>query len=257
VKGTLKLSGVVLRTVDYGESDRVVTLFTAERGKVAAFARGARASRRRFGGALELFTLVLLEARERARTDLIDLESAAVVRAFPAIRGDLTRIACAAYACDLARSLVREGEPHPELLGLLLDYLARLDGSKARPTVLRAYELKALEAVGLMPRLSSCAACSRPFRGEDGRLAFDPGEGGVLCPSCAGRAREVRFLAADTALALSQLQQGGLSGAEAVPLTPGAGREAREALAAFIEHQLGSRLESRRFLDEVGPMLEP
>ena len=61
----LKLRAIVLRTVDYGESDRVVTLLTAERGKLAAFARGARASRRRFGGALEPFTLLAVEARER------------------------------------------------------------------------------------------------------------------------------------------------------------------------------------------------
>ncbi|HEX7488511.1 MAG TPA: DNA repair protein RecO, partial [Anaeromyxobacteraceae bacterium] len=76
----LKLTGVVLRTVDYGESDRVVTLLTAERGKVSAFARAARASRRRFGGALEHFTLVHAEARERRGAGLLSLESVTVER---------------------------------------------------------------------------------------------------------------------------------------------------------------------------------
>src|SRR5919204_373892 len=92
-----KLTAIVLRTVDYGEADRVVTLLSRERGKVSAFARAARASRRRFGGALEPFTLVHAEAKERRGAELFTLESVAVERAFGGIRGDLARIACASY----------------------------------------------------------------------------------------------------------------------------------------------------------------
>jgi recombinational DNA repair protein (RecF pathway) len=97
-----KLRAVVLRSVDYGERDKVVTLLSRERGKLSAFARGARASRRRFGGVLEPFTLVAAEVSERGG-DLWGLEDAAVERAFGAIRGDLLRIACASYAVELAR----------------------------------------------------------------------------------------------------------------------------------------------------------
>src|SRR5512147_1565246 len=110
-----KLTAVVLRTVDYGESDRVVTLLTRERGKVSAFARGARASRRRFGGALEPFTLLVAEARARSGSDLLGLESVSVERGFGGIRTDLARIACAGYAAELCRELVRDHEPHDEL----------------------------------------------------------------------------------------------------------------------------------------------
>src|SRR5512142_1063854 len=110
-----KLTAIVLRTVDYGESARVVTLLSRERGKVSAFARGARASRRRFGGALEPFTLLAAEVRGRSSSDLLGLESTAVVRGFGGIRGDLARIACAAYAAELARELVRDHEPNEEL----------------------------------------------------------------------------------------------------------------------------------------------
>src|SRR5919204_4307116 len=139
-----KLTAIVLRTVDYGESDRVVTLLSRERGKVSAFARAARASRRRFGGALEPFTLVRAEARERRGADLLSLESVSVERGFGGIRADLARIACAGYACDLARELVRDEEPHEELFALVVDYLVRLDAAPARPTALRALELAAL-----------------------------------------------------------------------------------------------------------------
>lgn len=252
----LKLTGVVLRTVDYGESDRVVALLTAERGKVSAFARGARASRRRFGGALEPFTEVAAEARERRGSELVALESVSVVRGFGAIRADLTRIACASYACDLARGLVRDAEPHPALLALLLAYLGRLEGAPARPTALRAFELGALQAAGLMPRLAACARCGQGLGSAGGRLRFDPAEGGVLCPACgSGASPGAPALSVATASGLLRLQEGGLEAAEASPLARAEAAEAREALGRFIEHHLGARLASRKFLDEVGPLL--
>ncbi len=250
----LKLTGVVVRTVDYGEADRMVTLFTRERGVVSAAAPRARTSRRRFGGALEPFTLLSAEARERGADRLV-LESVSVIRGFGTLRTDLARIACASYAAELARALVREAEPHPALLELLLDYLGRLDEGPARPTALRAFELGALSAAGLQPRLADCARCGGELGGETS-LRLDPAEGGVLCPSCALAASPGSpVLAASTAAELSRLQQSGLAGAEAAPLSHGAGREARHALSTFIEHQLGRRLRSRAFLDEVGPML--
>jgi len=256
VSRPVKLSGVVLHTVDYGESDRVVALLTAERGKVSAFARGARASRRRFGGALEPFTLLTAEARERRGTDLLSLDSVAVVSGFGGIRTDLARIACAGYACDLARELVREAEPHPALFELLVDYLGRLAAAPARPSALRAYELGALGAVGLMPRLSSCARCGTKLPVSTTRLPFDPAEGGAICQPCAGTAGPaVLRVEAATLEALAQLQAGGLDVAEGEPLRAAGGTEAREMLSRFLEYHLGKRLASRRFLDEVGPLL--
>lgn len=249
----VKLTGVVLRAVDYGESDRVVTLLTAERGKVSAFARGARASRRRFGGALEPFTLLSAEARERAGSDLLGLDSVSVLRGHGAIRGDLGRIACAGYAAELARELVRDHERHEELLAMLVAYLAALDAGPARPAALRAFELGALRAAGLMPRLDGCARCGADVGA--GPVRFDAGQGGALCAGCARAAAGTVPLSAGTLAALLRLQEGGLAAAGAEALAPPAGREAREALTAFVEHHLGRRLAARRFLDEVGPLL--
>ncbi len=253
----LKLTAIVLRTVDYGESDRVVSLLSRERGKLSAFARGARASRRRFGGALEPFTLLEAEVKERPGSDLAVLESVAVTRAFGGIRTDLARIACASYACELSRELVRDHEPHAELFELLASYLGRLESAPARPWALRAFELGALRAGGLMPRLDACARCGRALSSQwPARLSFDPGQGGFLCGSCAPSAAARGLEAAlETARALARLQEGGIEAAEAEQPSLAAGTEARDLLSAFIEHHLGKRLGSRRFLDEMGPML--
>ncbi len=252
-----KLTAIVLRTVDYGESDRVVTLLSRERGKVSAFARGARASRRRFGGALEPFTLLAAEVRGRSSSDLLGLESTAVVRGFGGIRGDLARIACAAYAAELARELVRDHEPNEELFDLLAAYLGALDGAPARPEGLRAFELGALGAAGLAPRLDACARCGEALDPAARGHRFDPGQGGVLCGACGGAAPGAPVLSRAALEAMIRLQAGGLAAAAAAPRAPPAGRELREALGAFIVHQLGRTLAARRFLDEVGPMLDP
>ncbi len=250
----LKLEAVVLRTVDYGEADRVVSLFSRERGKLSAFARSARASRRRFGGALEPFTLLAAEVIERRGRDLFTLDSVAVARGFGAIRGDLARIACASYACELAGELLRDGEPHESLFALLVAYLALLDDAPARPTALRALELGALAAAGLMPRLDRCARCGGPA--PEGQAVLDPADGGLLCEGCVAAApRGAPRLSRAAVEGLRALQAGGLPAAAGEVLPGAAGREARGALTAFIEHHLGRRLSSRKFLDEIAPML--
>lgn len=249
----VKVEAIVLRTVDYGESDRIVTFLTRERGKVGAFARGARASRRRFAGLLEPFTLLAAELTDR-RGDLLGLESASALRAHGGIRADLARIAVAGYAAELTGELVRDAEPHPELFALLAELLASLDAAPARPAALRAFELGALAATGFMPRLDACARCGGAL--SDRTLRFDPAQGGVLCVACepAGGGG-LPPLSPATLAALRRLQEGGLPAAAAEPLAPPAGREAREALTRFVEHLLGRRLASRKFLDEVGPLL--
>lgn len=254
MSGRVKLAAVVLRSVDYGESDRVVLLFSRERGKVSAFARGARASRRRFGGALEPFTLLSAELRERPGAELLGLDSVAVERAFGGIRGDLARIACAGYAAELSRELVRDHEPHPDLFALLVAYLSALDVGPARPASLRAFELGALRAAGFMPRLDACARCGAGLPSVPVRFEAEPG--GVLCPDCATRAGPGSMsLSPETLRALRSLQEGGLAAAEGEALAAPAGREAREALTRFVEHLLGKRLRSRTFLDEMGSLL--
>jgi len=252
-----KLTAIVLRTVDTGEADRVVTLLSRERGKVAAFARGARASRRRFGGSLEPFTLVRAEVRERAGAELLGLESVAPLEAFGAIRGDLARIACAAYAAELARDLVRDHEPHEDLFDLLASYLAALDRAPALPAALRAFELGALRAAGLLPRLDACARCGALRPEASGRaVRLDPAQGGILCAGCAPLASPgAPSLSPEAVASLARLSAGGLAAASAERLAPLAGREARDALGAFIEHHLGHRLAARRFLEEMGPFL--
>src|SRR5262249_26693257 len=124
---------LVLSTRDYGEAYRLVTLLTRTRGKLTAFAAGARKSRRRFAGALEPGTLLRARLVERhgttARLDAVD-----VLRGFGRIRDELPRIARALYALELCREPLRDAEPAPELFTLAVEWLGRLHARHGRPT---------------------------------------------------------------------------------------------------------------------------
>src|SRR5436305_14058355 len=133
---------LVLSTVDYGDADRIVTMFTRGRGKLSAFAAGARKSKRRFAGALEPFTLVRAQLCER-RGETYRLDSVDIEAGFYSVRGDLPRIARALYCVELCRELTRDREAHPPLFALLVEYLEALEKKVAGPTSLVAFELDA------------------------------------------------------------------------------------------------------------------
>jgi DNA repair protein RecO (recombination protein O) len=253
-----RLEALVLRAIPYGESDAVVHLLVLGRGRIPAFARGARSSRRRFGGALEPFTRV--EALMSEGAELWSLREARVIEAHARLREDLHRIAHAGYAAELAHDLTRAGEPADALFALLDEFLTRLENGAATSARLRALELGALAASGLLPELAACARCG----GEvlPGRAAFDPDAGGTTCANCTIPGAMVLSIGARAAL--WQLRGGGLAAADAPVSADGSGRpadarafeeaaaQAAKPLSAFLRHHLGRALGSADFIQQVG-----
>jgi DNA repair protein RecO (recombination protein O) len=233
---------LVLSTLDYGEADRMVTLLTRERGKLTAFAAGARKSRRRFAGALEPGTVLRARLVER-HGSTVRLDGVDVLRVFNRIRQELPRIARALYALELCRELLRDAEPAAELLTLAVEWLERLDAGEAGPTSVLSFELRALALAGLMPRFEACALCGGP-PGPD--PTFDALQGGAVCSRCAPRSRGER-VHPELLQGLAAIQAG-----ERTPLPAVRRAEARAILALFIEAQLGRRLRSVDFLRSVG-----
>lgn len=231
---------VVLGSTDCGEADRVVSLFSEQRGLLRAFAAHARKSQKRFGGALEPFTLVNAALVER-RGELYRFERAEIVEAFSGIRADLGEIARAGYACELTRELCREKEPHPELFAELVDLLFRLSRRTSTPEDLLVFELGALAWAGLRPALDDCTGCGRK---ECER--FDAEVGGLLCADCARKVPGTRAISTDAASALRNLQSG-----TRAPQASAVRREARAHLERFIAHHLGKPLRAAEFMREL------
>src|SRR5207248_4328098 len=161
--GSLKTEAVVLRSIRYGEGDRVLHLYTPGRGRVAAIAKGARKARSRFGGRLEPFFRLRLVLYE-GRGELLTVTSAETVAAYPRLRERHGCLNAAARACDAVSRLFETGDPNPAVFHLLCHQLALLDAAPGRAGRANqlAFRLKLLLAAGLVPQLEACASCGDP-----------------------------------------------------------------------------------------------
>ncbi|MEI2702078.1 MAG: DNA repair protein RecO [Baekduia sp.] len=176
------LEAIVLRSIRYGEADRILHCYSLERGRISAIAKGARKGKSRFGGRLEPMMRVRLVLRE-GRSDLMTVTGVSTEAAYPRLREDASALDSAMRACDAVSRLFGDGEPAPHVFHLLANLLALLDADPARhgsEATQLAFRLKLLVAAGLTPQLGRCAGC-----GEQGELAgFSGAAGGVVCAAC-------------------------------------------------------------------------
>src|SRR5882672_11430131 len=173
---------LVLRTFDQGESDRVVHLYSEALGRIAAIAKGARRSKRRFPGTLEILSIVDVRLVDPPRAQLARLEAAKLVRAFEGIPASLGRYAIACQFLELLNRATPERQAQPELFQFALGVLDVLDGET--PDRLLALA-KTLARIGYRPQLVRCALCGADLP-SDGWVGFVPGHGGAVCRSCSG-----------------------------------------------------------------------
>ncbi len=183
---TLKTEAVVLRSIRYGEADRILHLYSKTRGRIGAIAKGARRPKSRFGGRLEPFFHLDLILHE-GRGELLTVTSVATLDGYPRLRSSGPALNAAARACDAVLRLLDSAEPNPPAYNLLCRYLAMLDaeekGAASLETAL-SFRLKLALAAGFAPELASCAHC-----GEAEHLSgFSGAAGGVVCVSCEGGA---------------------------------------------------------------------
>lgn len=183
--GQVKVEAIVLRSLRYGEADRILHLYTEHRGRVGAIAKGVRRSRSRFGGRLEPFTRVSLVLHE-GRSDLLTVTSADTIAPHRRLRESAASLDAAARACDAVSRLFETADPHPPVYHLLCHELALLDDDPATATRANqlAFRLKLLLAGGFAPHLAACASCGEP----EHLSGFSGAEGGVVCEGCEGEA---------------------------------------------------------------------
>jgi DNA repair protein RecO (recombination protein O) len=234
VPAPLKTEGIVVRSLRYGEADRILHLYTPRRGKVGAIAKGVRRARSRFGGRLEPFFRLDLVLHE-GRGELLTVTSAETIAGYPRLREDGAALDTAARACDAVGRLFDTTEPHPDVYNLLSNELALLDAEPARAGHANqlAFRLKLMLAAGFAPQLAACASCGE----REHLVGFSGAAGGVVCPACEAGS-----------FALDEEAHSFLVDALGPPLaqTPAAGeralRQAERAIAQTVEHHAGIRL---------------
>ena len=178
---SFRVEAVVLRHADWGEADRMLTLYTRERGKVRAIAKGARKIRSRKAGHLEPFTRVSLQLAKGR--DLLIVTQADSLEVYHALGEDLVKTGYAAYVVELLDRFTYEDESENfAIYRLLTEILGRI-ASEADPWLaIRYYEVRLLDLLGFRPHLFECANCGEEIRAVD--QFFSPAACGVSCPKC-------------------------------------------------------------------------
>jgi len=243
---------LVLRLVDYGESDRIVTLYSRDLGKLGALARGARRSRRRFGAALALFNVGDATLVERRGAELARLDDFQLVRDGSALAADLGRLTHASYAVELIRELTPAHHREPAIFDLGVEFLRVLGAAAPRPELLRVFELKLLAEVGFMPAFDRCAACGSEDLDRPGQV-FDVRRGGVLCRACAGPGRgPVLPLPESARRAFVAAQRCKLAAAAELTFAPADNATLRDVALAVVQEHVGKPLRTVEFLHKLG-----
>ena len=179
-----RTAAVVIEVKDYGESDKIVTFFSLDRGRMSGIAKGAKRSLRRFVNKLELFTLLEIYFTDSRSSSLVRLDQADLLDHFPLLRSDYTRYTGGILLCELLLHWTRENDPDANLFGLLKWGLANLDDpQRSLLWVAVIFQLKLFTLLGYQPQFSGCVNCGgispslAPFR-------FRPALSGLICANC-------------------------------------------------------------------------
>lgn len=242
-----RVEAVVLRHSDWGEADRMLTIFTRELGKLRVVAKGARRPRSRKAGHLEPFTRVaLLLARGR---EIWIVTQAETLDAYLPVRDDLERTGYAAYVTELLDHFTYEEGENSSLYRLFVEALERVSTLEDPVPAIRYYEIRLLDLLGFRPELFHCVHCGNEIQPE--AQFFSALLGGVACPRCGLDAAGVRPVSMQGLKYLRHYQRSSYAEAMRVRL-PDAVRPELEALMQhYLTYLLERGLNSPAFLREV------
>jgi DNA repair protein RecO (recombination protein O) len=248
-----RIEAIVLKRRDFGEADRILTLYTPDRGKTSAIAKGVRRIASRKSGHVELFTHTALLLAQGRNLDVVT--QAEMIEPYRAVREDLIRTTYAYHIAELVDRLTEEGTPSPATFDLLRDALAALAEVDDPSLVARFFELRLLGLVGYRPQLFACVDCGADV--EVAGNAFGPDAGGVLCAACAPRHPDAVPLSESTFRVLRFLQTREWAMVRQLDLTPTTRGSLERVMHAYIRHLLERDLNSVTFLKGLRRVAEP
>ena len=234
---------VVLRSFRLGEADRILHVYTHERGRVGAVAKGVRKTKSRFGARLEPFSHVELVLHQ-GRGELETVTGASLVRSHDHIRSDPYRLQAGMVGLEAMLRLFTEQEANEKAFTALTRFLDALDEVPSRPgsraaldPVVLSFQLKLLWVSGYMPHLETCVECGS----TEALVAFLPGSGGGVCVACDPGGISV---SPEGVHGMRVLLHSPIAAASTAGLSDQAQRDAQAVITASYEHHGGFRLKT-------------
>ncbi len=250
---TCKTPAIVLRTTNYGESDRIVTFFTSDYGKLKGIAKGARNSRKRFANTLDPFSSSLLHFSQRNPDGLAFLEGCDMVDHYGNIRSHLEKTVLGSYMVELVDAFTLEGKQNIPLFELLQDFLGLMNRTDTSTGIVRFFEIRLLKLVGYDPVLDRCVNCHSASASPDGYF-FHPLAGGLKCGACSPGESAYLSISTGTVRTLLLAKDIPIEKLNRIALSRQAAIESQRMLGRFIHHILGKELKSLQVLQQIQQM---
>lgn len=237
---------IVLGRLDYGETDRILVVFTPTMGKLDLIVKGARKAQSRLGPGLDLFANANLELARGRELDVV--RSVETVRRFDRLRTDLDAYGHASYYAELVRAFTEPREEHREIYELLVRSLILMNEGLDVWMITRHFEMALLATLGYRPELFECVSCHRPIEARVN--AFSSSMGGLLCGTCRGEDPGAIPVSINAQKYLRILERDGLSAAVRVKPSLEEKQEIQYLTASYIRHVAEREFQSLRVIND-------
>lgn len=238
-----KTLGIVLKGTNFGEADKILTVFTERFGKIKVMAKGIRKIKSHLAGSLEPLQLVNLQLHE-GRT-FYTVTSAVIEKEFPELHNNLGKTAHAFFVGELVDKFIQEHQRASDIFEIFVTALESLENSD-RHLLIRAFELKIIEASGFNPELYDCVHCKEKITAKDN--FWDAVEGGVICENCQSKIHHGEEISDELIKLFRFINQNDFRQIKQIKLNKPLEDEAERILAGYLETILERELKSQRFL---------
>lgn len=240
-----KCEGIVIRTTDYGENNKIVTLFTREWGKVGVMARGAKKPSSRLASITQLFTYGYFLVQRN--TGLGGLQQGETIATMRRIREDIFLTAHASYIVELTDKSTDDKKTNPYLFELLQQTLHYMNEGLDLDVLTSIYEMKMLQVLGLYPILDRCSVCGN----SDGQFAFSIREGGFLCHRCLSKDPYHLKISQATVKLLRLFYYFDLNRLGKIDVKPETKNELKKVINTYYDEYSGLSLKTKKFLNQI------
>ncbi len=237
---------IVLRRWDLGETDRILSIFSAEHGKRRVVAKGTRRPGNRLAGHLEPYTATrLLIARARTLDIVSQAES---IDGFSRLRQSENAIATAAYLAELVDVLLPEDQGNEAVFELLFAALHLLDEGQDVRLVTLVFEMGLLRHTGYRPELYRCLGCDNEMTPVENGFSS---EGGVVCPNCRRLRPDAMPLSVNALKLLRAIDRGDIERLSGLRVPSEVWADLSNLLARYISRITGRESSARRVIGEL------
>lgn len=249
---TKKIKAVVLKVNDLGESDKIVTLYSKQSGKMAGVAKGAKKSKKRFGNKLETFSLLDIICDDRNRSGLARIAEAELLDSFASLRENYDRYVNASLVCELIYNWSKEHDPDLNIFNLLLWTLGSIDSGKDAQVIQVFFQIKLYTLLGYRLHLSGCIKCG--ISEQQGKpYVFHSGRHGLLCSNCSPSliSHEAVSLSLGTIKLLQHAQELNMDKIERLRFSEASMREALLLFKSYGQYLLHREIKAWEFLEKT------